>query len=119
MKIVDFDEDDDDNGIGDVSGKVGFYGFQAIFALRLLSLNVMRLLFIYRVSTKTLPSLFFGNISIKSSPNPKSNLLVLRISKLSLIFHFGQVEAEIFKLLDTRGHFQFSHFHVILCHFSG
>ena len=30
-----------------------------------------------------------------------------------------QVEADIFKLLDTRGHFQFSHFHVILCHFSG
>ena len=37
------------------------------------------------------------------------NLLILRISKLTLIFNFGQVEAEIFKLLDTRGHFHFSH----------
>ena len=36
-------------------------------------------------------------------------LQVLRISKLSLLLIFGQVEAEIFEVKDTRGHFQFSH----------
>ena len=37
-------------------------------------------------------------------------MLVLRISKLSLLLIFGQVEAEIIEVKDTRGHFQFSHF---------
>ena len=63
------------------------------------------------MSAKKVPSLFFVNISIKCSPNSKSfqfwNLLVLRISKLSLIFNFGQVEVEILGLEHTRGHFQF------------
>ena len=38
------------------------------------------------------------------------NLLVLRISKLSLIFDFRLVEAEILGLEQTRGHFQFLQF---------
>ena len=31
--------------------------------------------------------------------------------KLSLLLTFGKVEAEIFEVKDTRGHFQFSHFY--------
>ena len=45
------------------------------------------------------------------------NLWDLRISKLSLLLIFGKVEDEIFEVHDTRGHFQFSHFCVILSHF--
>ena len=36
-------------------------------------------------------------------------MLVLRISKLFLLLIFGQVEAVIIEIKDTRGHFQFSH----------
>ena len=45
------------------------------------------------------------------------NLLVLRISKLSLLLIFGQVEAEITDVKDTRGHYQFSHFQITLIDF--
>ena len=37
------------------------------------------------------------------------NSQVLSFSKLSLLLIFGQVEAEIFEVKDTRGHNQFSH----------
>ena len=39
------------------------------------------------------------------------NLLVLRFLKLSLLLIFGQVQAEIIEVNDTRGHFQFLHFY--------
>ena len=55
-----------------------------------------------------------SNISASTWPNPQNE----QISKLSLLLVFGQVEAEIFEVKDTRGHFQSSHFCVILSHFS-
>ena len=44
--------------------------------------------------------------------------MVLRISKLSLILNFGQVEAEILGLNHIRGHFHFSHEYVSYYPFS-
>ena len=51
----------------------------------------------YIHSTKNLPSLIFWQ---------SWNLLLLRISKLSLLFTFVKVEAEIVRVKDTRDHFQ-------------
>ena len=42
---------------------------------------------------------------------------LLRISKLSLLLIFGEVEAEITDVKDTRGHYQFSHFQITLIDF--
>ena len=46
------------------------------------------------------------------------NLLILRISKLTLLLIFDQVKAEKIEVKDTKGHFQFSHFQVISSNFS-
>ena len=52
-------------------------------------------------------------------PNSRSkfqfwNLLVVRISKLNLLLIFVKVEPEIIEDKDTRGHFHYSHFLVVL-----
>ena len=39
------------------------------------------------------------------------SLLILKISKVSLVLKFGLVEAEIIEVKDTRGHFKFLHFY--------
>ena len=63
---------------------------------------------------------FFDEITQKNAlklhkyVNPQNK----QISKPTLLFEFGQVEAEIIEFKDTRAQFQFSRFCAILRHFS-
>ena len=59
-------------------------------------------------------SFYYNETLIQANIKTKFwNLLFLRISKLSSLLIFGQVETEIIEVKDIRVYFQFSHLQVV------